>query len=537
VDRIAGSGGAWHTSYAPVPHFMTTRLRSFFLENAEYSVFDLRQPDAIDVEVWSDALTGRLLVADSPLALIREYTRYAGRMRPLPDWVHRGAIVGLQGGTQRVREALRTLEKAGVPLAAFWLQDWVGRRDTDFGQQLWWSWQLDRRRYPDWEELLEELSQRGVRVMTYVNPFLVDAGEHGARRDLLDEAREGGFLVQRPEGGAYWTPITFDAVLVDLTRPAARDWLARVIRDELVGVGASGWMADFGEALPWDAVLANGEPAARWHNAYPEIWAELNRRALREAGLEEQGVFFTRSGFTRSPRHATLFWLGDQLVSWDEHDGIKSAVTGLLSGGLSGFAFNHSDIGGYTTLVTPVYSVRRSKELLLRWIELGAFQVVFRTHEGNLPAENHQFDSDEETLRHFSRFARVHAAWGFYRDALIAEAAETGAPVVRHPWLQAPDEPWTRSVRFEQLRVGSELLVAPVLDPGVTERAVWLPPGRWVHLWSGSAYGDDARSTRVRVPAPIGSPPVFYKEGSRVGARFRANLERAGVLERSAAGS
>jgi hypothetical protein len=73
-------------------------------------------------------------------------------------------------------------------------------------------------------------------------------------------------------------------------------------------------------------------------------------------------------------------------VSWDHHDGIKTAVTGMLSSGISGFAFQHSDAGGYTTLSHPLLAHHRSRELLLRWAELGAWNVVFRTREGNRPA-------------------------------------------------------------------------------------------------------------------------------------------------------
>jgi alpha-glucosidase len=57
-----------------------------------------------------------------------------------------------------------------------------------------------------------------------------------------------------------------------------------------------------------------------------------------------------RSGFTRSPGEATLFWLGDQLQSWDEYDGIKTAMVGLLSGGVYGFSLIHSDTGGSVVL-------------------------------------------------------------------------------------------------------------------------------------------------------------------------------------------
>lgn len=525
VDLAADSGGSWHTTYAPAPYYVSSELRSVFLESSELSYFDLTAEDRVRIELFSPSMRGRILHGASPLGLLREYTDHAGRMRPLPKWVHAGAIVGVQGGTARVRAVLDRLSALETPIAAFWLQDWVGQRTTSFGKQLWWNWELDRDRYPEWEELVSELAARGIRVMTYVNPFLVELGEEKRhRRNLFREAKERGFLVRNPDGDPYMLRITsFSAALVDLTNPAARRWMVDVIRDNVIDAGASGWMADFGEALPYDAVLFDGEPAAVHHNRYPEEWAAVNRQAAEETGRDDL-VFFSRSGFTRSPGMSTLFWLGDQLVSWDEHDGIKSSVTGLLSGGMSGFAFNHSDIGGYTTIARPFVRHTRSKELLLRWIELAAFQVVFRTHEGNLPEANQQLDSDPELLRHFARFAKVHAAWAFYRDELIREASETGAPVVRHLFLHHPGERWTWRLRYEQFLVGSELLVAPVLDPNRDEVQVHLPAGKWIHLWSGTAHGDQSSAVQLTIAAPLGEPAVFYREGSAVGERFRSNL-------------
>src|SRR5918995_2458513 len=105
-----------------------------------------------------------------------------------------------------------------------------------------------------------------------------------------------------------------------------------VIREELLANGASGWMADFGEGLPYDAVLSSGADPKTYHDRYAEEWARVNREAIREAGREDDIVFFSRSGYIQSPRYSTLFWGGGQLVDWGEPDGIKSAVTGLLTG-------------------------------------------------------------------------------------------------------------------------------------------------------------------------------------------------------------
>jgi sulfoquinovosidase len=204
-------------------------------------------------------------------------------------------------------------------------------------------------------------------------------------------------------------------------------------------------------------------------------------------------------------------------------------VTGMLTSGLSGYSLTHSDIGGYTTLDHPLIRYHRSKELLMRWTELAAFTAVFRTHEGNRPEDNHQIYSDGETLRHFSRLARVYEAWQPYRAQLVEEAAETGLPVVRHPFIHYPDDPEVQGLEY-QFMVGSELMVAPVLDPGKQEVALYLPVGEWVHVWSGRTYGSRSEGVYETVGAPIGEPAVFYKKGSAAGAQFREDLENKGLL-------
>ena len=304
-----------------------------------------------------------------------------------------------------------------------------------------------------------------------------------------------------------------------------------IIKAQVIGAGAKGWMADFGEALPYDAVLSSGAAASSYHNQYPEAWARLNREAIQEAGLADEAVFFSRSAYTRSPGYSTLFWEGDQMVTWDNFDGIKTAVTGLLSSGLSGFSFNHSDIGGYTTISNPLMNYHRGKELLLRWMELNAFTTIYRTHEGNLPDANVQFYSDNETLAQFSRFAKVYAAWAPYRVQLVQEAAQTGLPVVRHPFIHYPGDPEVYKLSYQQFMVGSEFMVAPVLDKGQTQVRAYLPAGEWLHLWSGQKYGDPVKGTYVTVDAPIGRPAVFYRTGSEAGEAFAASLRQAGLME------
>lgn len=534
VDINASAGGKWHTSYAGVPHYMTSKMRSLFLETSEYSSFDMTADNQVQVALFSHSIKGRIINGDTPLALIEEYTTYSGRMRELPDWIHDGAILGMQGGTEKVMARYQQMKDKKGAVAGLWLQDWVGQRKTSFGKQLWWNWELDNNRYENWSNMLAGLKKDDVHVLTYINPFFaqVDDKPH-VKRNQFSELLEEGFLVQTQNGEPYLIENTsFSAGLIDLSNPEARSWIKQVIKDELIASGASGWMADFGEALPYDAKLHSGTPV-KSHNRYAEEWQQVNREAIDEAGRSDDIVFFSRSGYTKSPGLTTLFWLGDQLVTWDKYDGIKTAVTGLLSSGLSGYSLNHSDIGGYTTVPSPASWLighrYRSKELMQRWTELNAFTTIFRTHEGNRPEANHQFNTDEETLDHFARFANIYKAWGGYRKQLVKEAAQKGYPVVRHPWVHYPNDAAVRLLDY-QFMVGADFMVAPVLDPETSSVDVYLPKGDWTHLFTGEVYRH-TQGKSITVAAPIGTPAVFYKTGSKPGERFRQSLLENGLIE------
>ncbi|GAA1854064.1 alpha-glucosidase [Pseudonocardia ailaonensis] len=531
LEAGARSAGDWYTTEVSVPHYLTTANRSLFLESSEYCVFDWRAADYVEIELNAPTMTGRILHGTDPLSLIEAYTVYSGRMRPLPDWIHEGAIIAVQGGSAIAQSTLDTVVNADIPLSAFWIQDWVGVRTTPVGQQLWWDWKLDPQQYPDWSGLVAALqARRGARVMIYINPFLANQPGHD---ELYQQAQQNGYLVRKADGTPVAIPSSnFSAGLIDLTNPAARTWIKGVITSQMItGAQSSGWMADFGEALPFDAVLHSGESPASFHNHYAEEWARMSREAIEEAGRGDDIVFFSRSGYTQSPGISTLFWVGDQLQSWDVHDGIRSALVGMLSGGVSGFSLVHSDTGGYDSLSAPVLGavVHRTKELFNRWAELSAFTPVLRTHRGLDPAVAWQFDSDAETLAHFRRCVQLYRAWAPLRKQLAAEAARTGHPIMRALALHHADDEIARTID-DQYLLGPDVLVAPVLDDRATERSLYLPEGDWLHLWTAKTYFLRRGGEWVHVPAPIGNPPIFLRIDSPAGAALRTAVADAGLL-------
>jgi alpha-glucosidase len=418
------------------------------------------------------------------------------------------------------------MQAAGARLSGVWLQDWVGKRVTGFGEQLWWTWQLNRATYPGWEQMVKDFNDQGIRVMTYVNPFVIDEDEVNGQpiRNFYAEGARKGYLVKNQKGGDPYVVQTvgFPTGLVDLTNPKARDWFAGIIAEQVLGVGASGFMADFGEYLPMDARLANGTPRTQ-HNRWPQLWARTVRDACRRGGVPDCVAFF-RSSYLGSPRNVPLMWAGDQMVNYAEEDGMRNAVLGMLAGGVSGAPLWHSDIGGYTSVNAAVTNFVRPPQLNARWAEMQAFGVVMRTHETNRPRLNQQVYDTAETRAQFARASRIYAALAEYRAGVIQEGVQRGIPAMRHGWQVHPG---TRAAAADlQFFLGDHLLVAPVYADGATTADVTFPPGQWRHVLTGEVFDGD-RSARV--PAPLGTPAAFVQVGDPVGDGIVASLRAAGL--------
>ncbi len=530
VDLAAGAAGGPDTTYLTSTVQVTSRARSLAYRGQRIASLDLRPSDRMVWEVWDDHAVFSAAAATTPRKALTVQSRWTGTADPAPRWAGRGLVAGLQGGTEQVRTQVAALRSAGVPLSAVWLQDWQGRRATGIGGRLQWNWVLDRQLYPRWPRLVADLRADGIRVLTYANPFLApDSGARSAAaggRDLYREAERAGYLVLDTDGEPYLLDQRgFEAAMVDLSDPAARRWLVRVLVQEVAGAGASGWMADFAEGPPPDAVLAGGT-GEQWRNKYAVMWQRVNQRALRRSGLGAEALVFHRSGHTRSAGLADALWLGDQMQDWSEEDGLASVPALLHSLAASGMAQVHGDVGGYHALALPLRpDVRRDAELVARWAEASLLMPVLRTHEGSRAGSVAQPATDPALARQLAQTTRLFVALAPEKRRLLA--ADPLGAAQHHPWFRTPVDGLIGTTADTELTLGADLLLAPVLEPGASTVDVTFPPGRWVHVWSGETYGEVAEVTSADVPAPLGEPALFARSGSRVADEL-ARFARAG---------
>ena len=497
-------------SYSPMPVFVTDRGRLILFHTNADGQSDFGAEFTFTFDACPAGLT--LLRGQSYPALAEELAARIPNRQYLPDWCLGGMILGVQGGTETVLDKTFAMLDAGAKICGVWCQDWSGENRTVMGKQVWWNWEVDEGLYPGLREAIQKLNARGVRFLAYINPYLVKGGR------LYEYCRERGWLITHEDGSVYHIKsTTFDAGMLDLTDPAA----VRFIKDELIkknmlDLGVSGWMADFGEYLPVDCVLHDGDPA-RLHNEWPVLWARINREAIEEYGARD-AMFFTRSGYTGIQSWAPILWNGDQHTDYTHDYGMPCVMPASFSLGFSGVTMVHCDIGGFFSFG----KLKRDGELFIRWMEMGTFSLLMRSHESIRPWANAQFDAPDVKAQTV-RLTGVHAALRPYLAHCIAQA-QRGIPALRPDFY--PAGAYAASRDEYAYFLGDDLFVCPVIQKGAKHRTVHLPAGSWVHLWTGQTY---AGNGSYRMFAPLGRIPVFYRADSEFAADFRRAADAASV--------
>ncbi|MCB9778592.1 MAG: hypothetical protein H6742_08530 [Alphaproteobacteria bacterium] len=511
---IGRTGDSWafsgdeYTAYFPMPWWLDARGFGLLWQTDHRVNVDLCATD--EAVAWVELMQGDAIVwtvmhGPTPMDVVGQLGDQVGRPKAPPAWAY-GTWLCMQGGIERVRAQVAAAEAAGIPATVLWVQDWTGRRENPGGGYgVQYRWEPDEvELYPGIADFFAELKADGYRIVGYVNPFVDRELQH------WDEMEAAGMLPLHPETGevySFFGP-RGDMTTADLSNPDTRAYIQDHLRAAVVDVGLDGWMADFAEWQPIDAELAGSDDPAGFHNRYPEAWQRLTREVMDELRPDGDWLMFARSGWTGVQSVAMIHWAGDQEADFEPEDGLPTVVPAMLTMGMSGQPFVTHDIAGFS-------GGPSSEELYLRWTELGAFTPFMRTHDGDARDENWRWDTDAATTAHFVRFAKVHQALGPELQALAADAAETGAPIVRHLMLAYPDDPEVRAID-DQFLLGPDLLVAPVLTEGATARDLYLPDGAWFDVWTGEEHTGGAWIT---VDAPVGSPPVFSRGADRTDLR------------------
>jgi len=497
------------STYFPMPWLLSSRGYGVLVGNSEPSLFKLasERADGWSLEVESAALELRFFAGPEPADVLERLTRHTGRQpAPAAPWFF-GPWYQPHGDVGEHEQAA-ALRDADVPASA--VNTYL--HYLPCGDQEG----IEASQPPR----TEGFHERGYAVTTYFNPMVCSTYP-----SAFNPAAEQGLLTQAPGGGPSlyrYSASADDLFFVgqfDFSNPATDAYYGGLL-NEAVEDGYDGWMEDFGEYTPLNSTSANGMSGERMHNLYPVLY---HRSSYRYAQTQQKPVAgFIRSGWTGVQPVAQIVWGGDPTTDFG-FDGLSSAVQQALSIGASGISRWGSDIGGFFAIgrkLTP--------QLLIRWIEFGAVSPIMRTEANGVslpPQADRPQITDQDVLPVWRKYAKLHTQLYPYQRAADTEYRRTGMPAMRQLALVYPGDQRAGGLE-DQFMFGPDLLAAPVLAAGQTERKLYLPRGRWLDFWdavryvkqSGSFRVDGARAIRggtdVTVPAPLGQLPLMIGAGA-----------------------
>ncbi|HYY43395.1 MAG TPA: TIM-barrel domain-containing protein, partial [Pyrinomonadaceae bacterium] len=312
----------------------------------------------------------------------------------------------------------------------------------------------------------------------------------------------------------------------DFTNPQTRAWFGALYRINL-DEGVSGFWNDMNEPatfpperppqpnIPHDTaktfpleVRHAGDGLAgthaRYHNVYGMQMARATFAGVQQLRPDARPFVLTRAGYAGVQRYAAV-WTGDNVPSW-EHLALSIPMLANLS--ISGVPFVGAVVGGFAGNTTP--------ELYARWLQAAALTPFFRTHANNEAAsrEPWSFGADFEKINRAAIELRYQLLPYLY--TVFHAHTETGIPILRPLWFNYPADYtlYEPPPGFDEYLVGDDLLVAPVTQPGATERAVYFPKGdAWLDWWTGARHEG---GTVAVAPAPLNRLPLFVRVGASI---------------------
>lgn len=423
------------------------------------------------------------------------YTELTGRQQLPPFWAL-GYITSRYGyhNEQEALGAIDSLKQRDYPVDGIVFDLYWYGKETDMGRLEW-----NKDQFPDHRRMLDSLNRMGVHTVLINQPYINKIGAI----DNYNMLSEAGMLVKDSAGNTHdVTTWVGDAGMFDMSNPATRAWLWNRLKG-LTEDGVSGWWGDLGEpeVHPLTIMHANGETASQYHNVYGNEWSKTIYDGLRSDFPDMRPLLMMRGGTAGLQRYSVFPWTTDVSRSWG---GFVPQVALMLNSGLSGLGYMGSDVGGFAVDPAEPYQ----PELYVRWLQMGAFSPMLRTH-AQLKPEPYHYPQHDAIIKDF---IRQRYQWLPYNYTLAYENTVEGLPLARPVNFHSEGGTVDANVTDEYLW-GSEVLVAPVFKKGARSRKVYFPAGdTWIN-WNKPSQ-TFAGGTTATVAAPLEEMPMFVKAGS-----------------------
>ena len=441
--------------YKPIPFFMSNRGYGMFMHTSAPVTCDFGATYiGLNKMFMGDENLDLFVFFGEPKDILDEYTDLVGKPGMPPLWSF---------GTWMSRITYFS-EKEGYDVAANIRKNKypcdVIHFDTGWFDVDWQcDYKFSENRFQNPQQMLKDLRSQGFHVCLWQLPYFTPKNRY------FSELIEKDMYVKNGNG-----ELPYEDVVLDFSNPETVKWY----QDKLAGllnIGVSAIKVDFGEAAPLNGIYASGKSGWYEHNLYPVRYDMAVSEITKK--LHNENIMWARAAWAGSQRYP-LHWGGDAATT---NTGLLGTLRAGLSFGLSGFSFWSHDMGGFVKS-TP-------EDLYCRWIPFGFLSSHTRAH-GAPPTEPWLYDS-KRVQDVFRKSAEMKYRLMPYVYAQAKECTEKGLPMLRALFVEFPDDPGAWKVDDEYL-FGSQILVAPLLESGMTGRTVYLPEGKWIDYQTEKVY-------------------------------------------------
>jgi len=486
--------GADHLNIS-IPLFLSTEGYALFIDNPSKASIDCgKSADNVLKYVANDGvLSCYYIIANTNDELLETYTQLTGR-QPLPP---RWALGYIQSRYGYENEAdtytmLRAMQKAKFPIDAIVLDlYWFGDKEQ-MGTLDW-----DKKRFPAPSKMISDFKRKNIETILITEPYFTTQSKH------FNTLAEKGFFTTNAAKKPYvlddfWAS---PAALLDLYKPAAQDWFWQQYEPR-IKEGIGGWWCDLGEPEKHPADMQHlGGSAENMHNQYSLVWAELLFKKYAQHYPRQRLFNLIRSGYAGMQRYSTFTWSGDIARSWD---GLKAQSSIMLSMGLNGLAYMHSDAGGFT-------GGTQNEELYIRWMQMAIYSPVLRPHGHGIPTEPIHYSPEAQSI--LRKNLRKRYALLPYNYTLAFDNHRKGSPLARPMNYYAFGDSTLNNID-DQYYWGDDLIIAPIYTPNKATKRVYLPSGNWLRLDEAGKMETITGKGWHTVTVDINDIPTFFKAGN-----------------------
>jgi alpha-glucosidase len=508
------------TMHASIPFYIglqQDRAYGILIDHTGHTEMDMGKSNEAEASmtVDGDSLIVYFFAGPTPADILRQYTDLTGHM-PLPArWTigYHQCRWGYKT-EQQVLAVARRLRERHHPCDAIWL-------DIDY-MQGYRNFTWNPETFPHPTQMMQHLHEQGMHVVTIVDPGTKIDDEYAVYRQGMQQDYFCSY-----ENGEYFKGTTWPGACVfpDFSRSEVRAWWVSLYQG-LLDQGVDGIWNDmnepattsllpsahnevYGSTMDSQAVHRagkdqptepDGPPVLHkfFHNAYGLEMARSSYEGLSRLRPSSRPFVLSRSGTTGIQRYAAL-WTGDNSSEWET---IPLSLRMCLNIGMSGIPFIGPDIGGFW--------YASDGELLVRFVQMVALMPFCRNHNHKDSPDQEPWAFGEPYESAFRKAIETRYQLIPYLYTLFQEASATGAPVMRPFYYHYPQDEQACDVETAFL-VGDTLLSAPISEPGVTSRRVYLPEGSWFDYWDGTEY---LGKTSYDIVAPLDRWPLLVRGNS-----------------------